>query len=367
VTTLQCAIGGLAVTAQMISIVSCYRRLPPCATEMDSLCERRWVTAVWYRPKSEFPPHRVPFVHAVAGVGFKDDCHADPLSPRQALIVSELTYRRFDLPRGALRENLTVSFPTESLVSGTLICIGDSVRLRIMFQCEPCAKLNEKQSGLMRKVGRSRGTLARVVRHGTVQPGDDVTIIRDVFPTYPDIWQARVLMIAESIPVGTVMEYRQLARVAGVPLTYCRVFPRLLHSADPTFRERVVAAGENPSVKRWNGDTFYSTSEERDLESRYAIRSLHPNSLLPGKEKSMDTESKSMDTPPRTSDAVSSGVGDALRNTAIHEVQLVFGRTRILLTKAQRLTPELPDTDDRPPEYPIVETSLSDDASSWLS
>jgi hypothetical protein len=68
-----------------------------------------------------------------------------------------------------------------------------------------------------------------------------------------------------------------------------------------------------------------------------------------------------------SSENVASAVGDALRNSALREAELVFGSAQILLTKTQRFTGEPVAQDAPPPEYPVVQTRLPDQADSWLS
>lgn len=74
-----------------------------------------------------------------------------------------------------------------------------------------------------------------------------------------------------------------------------------------------------------------------------------------------------MDGPENISKNVASAVGDALRNSALREAELVFGSAQILLTKTQRFTGEAVPQDAPPPEYPVVQTRVPDQADSWLS
>jgi hypothetical protein len=66
------------------------------------------------------------------------------------------------------------------------------------------------------------------------------------------------------------------------------------------------------------------------------------------------------------SKTVAAAVGDALRNEALSEAIFTFGSAKVILTKTQRLTGEPLGPDDAPPEYPIIPTTLADDADSWL-
>jgi hypothetical protein len=58
---------------------------------------------------------------------------------------------------------------------------------------------------------------------------------------------------------------------------------------------------------------------------------------------------------------------DAFRSEAGQGVVLTLGDARILLTKGQRIHISDPFESDVVPDYPAVETSLTDDSASWLS
>ncbi|MER8124712.1 hypothetical protein ABS198_20745, partial [Acinetobacter baumannii] len=89
------------------------------------------------------------------------DMHADARSPRQVLLAGAPAYRSLGLPPHALRENLLLDVDTAAIVSGTVLCIGAQVRLRLSFQCEACGGLDRHAPGLVRAIGASRGILAR--------------------------------------------------------------------------------------------------------------------------------------------------------------------------------------------------------------
>jgi MOSC domain-containing protein YiiM len=190
---------------------------------------------------------------AIAGLGLQDDIHADPLSTRQILLASADVYRTLALPPHALRENLLLDIDTASLSSGTVLKIGDTVRLRLMFQCEACGQLDLIRPGLARTLGERRGMLARVLDGGTLRAGDPVRDLGVLMPSWSDDWRVRVKRVLDAAPPDTVVEYRQLARLTGVQASYCRAFPRMLAKLGPGYADKGVAQSAAPHLPRWDG------------------------------------------------------------------------------------------------------------------
>jgi hypothetical protein len=63
---------------------------------------------------------------------------------------------------------------------------------------------------------------------------------------------------------------------------------------------------------------------------------------------------------------VARAAADAWKNAASPEAVLVFGETRVLLTRGNRTQHPDSSEGDSVPEYPIIDTELEDDSSSWL-
>lgn len=202
-------------------------------------------------------PHAVTAAHAVAGTGFEGDMHADTLSPRQLLLAGAPAYRRHGLAPGTLRENILLDVDTAALPSGTLLRLGSAVVVRLTFHCEACGYLDARRPGLARTIGRERGVLARVVHGGTVREGDSVTRLDATEPPWPDDWRDRVARILAQVPEGMVLEYRQLARLAGIQAVYCRALPALARKLG--FADRAVAQHALPALPRWTGDAIFET------------------------------------------------------------------------------------------------------------
>ena len=192
---------------------------------------------------------------AIAGRGLAGDVHADHLSPRQILLAGAPAYARHHLPARTLRENLLLDIDTAGLASGILLRVGSQAVLRLTFACEACGYLDARQPGVAAAIGRARGMLARVVRGGTISAGDPVVVLPRRLPAWDDDWRARVAAILAQVPPGMVVEYRQLARLAGVQPVYCRTFPRLARSLG--FGHAAVAMADRPDLPRWQGNELF--------------------------------------------------------------------------------------------------------------
>ena len=211
------------------------------------------VTGLAYRPVDARHRERVELARALDGLGIEGDMHAEALSPRQLLLADAAVYEEYSLPAHALGENLLLDVDTASLRSGTVLGIGDDVRLRLMFQCEACGQLDAVQPGLARRIGARRGILARVLSGGLIRRGDAVRDLGVLHPAWSDDWRERVRCVLDAVPPDMVIEYRLLARLAGIQSSYCRAFPRLLAGLGPHYAGKAVTAQSTGSATRWDG------------------------------------------------------------------------------------------------------------------
>ncbi|WP_230026824.1 MOSC domain-containing protein [Massilia sp. Bi118] len=194
-------------------------------------------------------------MQALDGTGVAGDRHADPLSPRQVLLASAAIYTDLTLPAHALAENLLLDLDTSSLSSGTVLEIGDAVRLRLMFQCEACGYLDAYKAGVAARIGRRRGVLARVLAGGVIHPGDRIRDLGRQLPAWSDDWRERVAQVLCALPDGMVLTYAQLARLAGVQSTYCRAFPRLVKSLGHA--GTAVSSQAAAGLQTWDGSGLF--------------------------------------------------------------------------------------------------------------
>jgi hypothetical protein len=230
------------------------------------------ITSLALRARRDIGPTRADRVHAIAHTGLSGDVHADPSSPRQLLLAGRDAYRDFGLPAHALRENVLVDFDTAALQSGTVLQIGQDVLLRLMFQCEACGHLDAWQPRLSTRIGLRRGMLARVIRGGTLHPGDRIRDLGRLLPAWSDDWRERVVQVLDAVPPDAVITYGRLAHLAGVASTYCRAFPRLTAKLGPGYADKVIAAQAATAQPRWDG---------RGLFDHILIDSLWPSPAVP--------------------------------------------------------------------------------------
>jgi MOSC domain-containing protein YiiM len=214
-----------------------------------------YVEALAVRPPRTASSIAVDAVRVLAGTGLAGDRHADPLSPRQVLLASASVYAELALPAHALGENLLLDVDTSGLASGTVLQIGDGVRLRLMFQCEACGYLDAHKMGVAARIGRRRGVLARVLAGGAIHPGDRIRDLGRQLPTWDDDWRARVVQVLRAVPEGMVLSYAQLARLAGVQSTYCRAFPRLVKNLG--YAGKAVASQAAADLQTWDGQGLF--------------------------------------------------------------------------------------------------------------
>lgn len=207
-------------------------------------------------------PEPVARVEARAAQGLLGDVQADPLSPRQLLVAGTPAYDRLALAPNALRENLLLDVDSAELASGQLLAIGAKAVLWLTFACEPCGRLNLRQPHLSRTIGGQRGMLARVLRSGPIAVGDPVLQLAATLPPWSNHWRARVEAVLARVPPDMVVEYRQLARLAGVALTYCRVFPRVARELG--LAHKAVPLKNSNSLPRWDGAGLFDHPDPPD-------------------------------------------------------------------------------------------------------
>ncbi|PZA08030.1 MULTISPECIES: MOSC domain-containing protein [unclassified Meiothermus] len=129
-----------------------------------------------------FPRLRVEAVKLVPGYGIAGDRKAGKREQRAVLLLGQATYEHleslgFDLPYGALGENMVLDLDPHLLRPGTKLRVGEAL-LEVSLYCTPCKTLKERYgSNFPQKLGRRRGMLARVLEGGTVQAGDAVQIL----------------------------------------------------------------------------------------------------------------------------------------------------------------------------------------------
>ncbi|SDE20769.1 MOSC domain-containing protein YiiM [Massilia sp. PDC64] len=234
------------------------------------------IEALALRPSLAVPPERVERVRAIAFQGLEGDVHADPLSPRQLLLAGTDAYDAFALPPHTLRENLLVDVDTSRLVSGTVLQVGDSVLLRLMFQCEACGHLDAHQPGLSRpglstRIGTRRGMLARVLRGGEIRLGDRIRTAGAPLPAWSDDWRERIVHVLDTLPPASVITYKRLAQLAGVASSYCRAFPGMIARLGPRYAGKAVPSQSDIALPRWDGHGLFDPAPAERLFSAEVV------------------------------------------------------------------------------------------------
>jgi hypothetical protein len=315
------------------------------------------VSAVSVRKARGAAPVRVDHARLIAGAGIEGDVHADPLSLRQLLIADEATYRDLRLPAHALRENLLVSFDTSTLRSGTLLRVGSEAMLWLTFQCEACGHLNNHRADLSKVIGIRRGMLARVIRGGVIRGGDAITNLGPLLPPWSDDWRDRVRKVLDAVPRHLVIEYKQLARLSGVPSSYCRVFPRVIRDFGATYVKKALPKQGMMSKARWDGvELFNNQTTEcpvHRVSDQYAVSAI----VSPTKVNPMDSV---------RSNAIKEQLVGSLRQSEQGTVQMLeIGGAKVLLTQSRKFRHDnTPEPEAKP--YPAVACAVADEYDSWL-
>lgn len=331
-----------------------------CRTEMltpNSWREIGSVREVKIRSSRAVEPERVLSAVAISGVGLEGDTHANSLSPRQLLLAAASAYESHDLPPNALRESLLLDADVASLQSGTVLCIGETVALRLMFQCEACGRLNLQRQGLSSVIGEQRGMLARVLIGGKIKQGDRIKAFEGMLEPWSFDWRKRVEMVLSMIPKGMVIEYKQLARVAGVPSSYCRVFPRMIRNLGRGFSGKAVSVSSSSKKLRWLGSELFDV-QSCLTEGLFNLKG-HSDKFKTQREKNIMTNGNDM------YERVKNEIGQKLSGSQGIESNFQFGEVKVLVTKSRSLKDDAPITEAKP--YPEVISAVPSDYDSWLS
>jgi len=136
------------------------------------------VSHVFIKPKHGEAVIPVARCTAVADQGLVGDVSFGRAA-RQVLLIDFETLMEFGLQPGDVRENLTVS--GVSLVGIRRLSVGE-VLLEVTGDCAPCSTMEALQPGLQERIRGRRGVLARVVRGGQIQVGDQVSSSPDPAP-----------------------------------------------------------------------------------------------------------------------------------------------------------------------------------------
>jgi MOSC domain-containing protein YiiM len=123
----------------------------------------------------------------VTNFGLEGDRHAGrprrQVSILNAETVAELAGRGMPVEPGVLGENITVEgLPVMELPDGTRLRIGEA-ELEITDDRPACREMLEIHADALRAMVGRAGKMARVVRGGTIRPGDAVDVLGPTTPS----------------------------------------------------------------------------------------------------------------------------------------------------------------------------------------
>jgi MOSC domain-containing protein YiiM len=128
------------------------------------------------------PGHREPMTlvrsaNVIEGQGLEGDKHAGGAPDRQVLLADKEALDAVNVQPGTIKENLTVEgLNVMELPPGSRLHLGASAVLEITKVCEPCFRMDEIREGLRQELVGRRGMVSRVVRGGSIQVGDPITV-----------------------------------------------------------------------------------------------------------------------------------------------------------------------------------------------
>lgn len=173
---------------------------------------------------------------AIARRGLLDDCHAQPLGPRQVLVVRQEALDELGVAAWQVRANIAIrGLPAAAFESGRVLCVGEA-SVRITHACEICSVLRgyvDRET--FRRLPGRRGALGVIIDGGAIRAGDAVRLLADRYPVVPDLIAERAAWIIARIPEGRVLTYDGLLCLAGGKRAHFRVVPHYVR--------RAVAAG----------------------------------------------------------------------------------------------------------------------------
>ncbi|BAY74506.1 hypothetical protein NIES25_09190 [Nostoc linckia NIES-25] len=159
------------------------------------------------------------------GHGIEGDINANPISPRQVLVVRYEDIVDLAIPPGELRENIVIAgIKAENFTPGSLVSFDNGAAIRLTFYCEPCKRVAHLVDSL-KKIQYRRGILAVIINSGTINIGSNVRVKTDQFPALSENPYERFLDFIVKIPSGKVVTYKRIIEAIGVDNSYMRAIP----------------------------------------------------------------------------------------------------------------------------------------------
>lgn len=191
------------------------------------------VTGLLIKPVAHQPMDARQSVDAIAHLGLNGDCHAQPLGPRQVLVVRQEALIELRASAWQVRANLVVAgLPGDALQSGSVLLIGERARIRVTHECEICSVLRQYlDRDTYRRLPGRRGALGVFLDSGPVRLGDTVKVDGDRWPSVPDRIGDRASWVIARIPFGRALTYDRLITLIGGKRAHFRVLPTYIRRA----------------------------------------------------------------------------------------------------------------------------------------
>ncbi|MBN3941255.1 MGMT family protein [Nostoc sp. NMS9] len=165
--------------------------------------------------------------------GIEGDINADPISPRQVLIVRYEDIFDLSIQPGELRENIVVQgIEIDKFIPGSLLTFESGAAIRLTFHCEPCKRIAHLVESLKSIQGK-RGILGVVIKSGQIKVGSNFQVQTNKFPALSENPYKRFLNFIIKIPSGKVVTYKQIIKAIGVDNSYLRAIPIYLKKTSP--------------------------------------------------------------------------------------------------------------------------------------
>ncbi|MBD2342346.1 MGMT family protein [Calothrix sp. FACHB-156] len=159
------------------------------------------------------------------GYGVEGDINANPISPRQILVVRYEDIRELAISPGELRENLVIAgVDSATFTPGALINFESGAAIRLTFYCEPCKRIAHLVNSL-KTIQAKRGILGVVINSGRIYVGNNLRIQAHKFPALSEQPYERFLDFIVKVPLGKVVTYKQIIAAIGVDNSYLRALP----------------------------------------------------------------------------------------------------------------------------------------------
>lgn len=188
------------------------------------------VAALFTKPARRQPMAPSDAIDLRKRMGIIGDCQANPLGPRQVLLIDRAAMDEHELTLDSLRGNIIVDgLRLDALPSGTVLRLGATAgpQIRLTHRCEVCRQVTDAAgpSTARALVGR-RGYLGVVLAGGTVAVGDSVHVGAAEHQPVPDELYERFVWVCERIPHGAVCSFATLVVLIGASRSYLRALPR---------------------------------------------------------------------------------------------------------------------------------------------